>query len=76
MLNVSSFPPFFIDAGRNTMENKKMFYLCCLPVHLRFRQKSGAMLGLRKSYLDYSEEQKCAAHRVLIELVNLFSEYK
>lgn len=29
-----------------------------------------------KSYLDYSEGQKRAAHRVLIELVNLFSEYK
>ncbi len=29
-----------------------------------------------KSYVDYSEGQKQAAHRVLIELVNLFSEYK
>lgn len=29
-----------------------------------------------KSYLDYSEGQKEAAHRVMIELVNLFDEYK
>lgn len=28
------------------------------------------------TYVDYSEGQKEAAHRVLIELVNLFSEYK
>lgn len=29
-----------------------------------------------KSSLDYSEGQKEAAHRVLIELINLFNEYK
>ena len=29
-----------------------------------------------KTYLDYSEGQKQAAHRVLVELVNLFSEYR
>lgn len=28
-----------------------------------------------KSSVDYSEGQRDAAHRVLIELVNLFSEY-
>lgn len=29
-----------------------------------------------RSSMDYSEEQKEAAHRVLIELVNIFEEYK
>ena len=29
-----------------------------------------------RSSLDYSEGQKAAAHRVLVELVNLFSEYR
>ena len=29
-----------------------------------------------KTYVDYSEGQKRAAHRVLIELANLFCEYK
>lgn len=29
-----------------------------------------------QTYLDYSDGQKQAAHRVLIELVNLFSEYR
>lgn len=29
-----------------------------------------------KTYVDYSEGQKQAAHRVLVELVNLFFEYK
>lgn len=29
-----------------------------------------------KNCLDYSEEQKEAAHRVLIELINLFDEYR
>ena len=29
-----------------------------------------------KTYVDYSEGQKQAAHRVLVELVNLFSEYE
>ena len=30
---------------------------------------------LRSSF-DYSEGQKAAAHRVLVELVNLFNEYR
>jgi len=29
-----------------------------------------------RSSLDYSEGQKAAAHRVLVELVNLFYEYR
>ena len=29
-----------------------------------------------RSSLDYSEGQKEAAHRVLIELINLFDEYR
>ena len=29
-----------------------------------------------KSSVDYSEGQKKAAHRVLVELVNLFGEYR
>lgn len=29
-----------------------------------------------KSIVDYPEGQKKAAHRVLVELVNLFSEYR
>lgn len=29
-----------------------------------------------KSSVDYSEGQKTAAHRVLVELVNIFSEYE
>ena len=29
-----------------------------------------------RSSMDYSEGQKKAAHRVLIELVNLFNEYR
>ena len=29
-----------------------------------------------KSSLDYSEGQKKAAHRVLVELVNIFKEYE
>ena len=29
-----------------------------------------------KSRVDYSEGQKKAAHRVLVELVNLFGEYR
>lgn len=29
-----------------------------------------------RSSLDYSEGQKKAAHRVLVELVNIFSEYE
>ena len=29
-----------------------------------------------KSSLDYTEGQKEAAHRILIELINLFDEYK
>ena len=29
-----------------------------------------------RSSLDYSEGQKEAAHRVLVELVNLFNEYQ
>lgn len=28
-----------------------------------------------KNYMDYSESQKIAAHRILIELVNIFEEY-
>lgn len=28
-----------------------------------------------KSCVDYSEGQKLAAHRVLVELVNIFHEY-
>ena len=28
-----------------------------------------------RNTLDYSEGQKAAAHRVLVELVNLFDEY-
>ena len=29
-----------------------------------------------RNTLDYSEGQKAAAHRVLVELVNLFDEYR
>ena len=29
-----------------------------------------------RSTLDYSEGQKAAAHRVLVELINLFDEYR
>lgn len=29
-----------------------------------------------KSSVDYSEGQKRAAHRVLVELVNIFQEYE
>ena len=29
-----------------------------------------------KSSVDYSEGQKRAAHRVLVELVNIFEEYE
>lgn len=29
-----------------------------------------------RSSVDYSEGQKQAAHRVLVELVNLFNEYR
>ena len=29
-----------------------------------------------RSFFDYSEGQKDAAHRVLVELVNLFNEYR
>ena len=29
-----------------------------------------------KSSIDYSEGQNRAAHRVLVELVNIFEEYK
>ncbi|MBO5597142.1 MAG: hypothetical protein J5943_00870 [Oribacterium sp.] len=29
-----------------------------------------------RSSIDYSEGQKLAAHRVLVELVNLFNEYR
>ena len=29
-----------------------------------------------RSSIDYSEGQKRAAHRILIEIVNLFNEYK
>lgn len=32
--------------------------------------------GNLRSSLDYSEGQKEAAHRILIELINLFGEYK